>query len=243
MFGQVIPKHADLTILPFRNISFDLTEHDLRFSFSASIVHSEIKVEVDINRLGPNENMHAHSLILDFLQSAVNLVCFERGTLLLPVIEGVELPDGKIQPLLVFLPALAPLCTAFTNADAPFRETSTSPLRWVMRDLISALQPDMVTIGCARAIDGIRNLTSSTAETDRQAWAEMRQKLRMDEAFLRFISNSSRNHRHAKREPMGAETTVEVLTRSWTVMDRYLHFMKRGGVNSLPEDEFPLLKG
>jgi hypothetical protein len=182
--------------------------------------------------------MHAHSCVNQLLQAAINAVCFERGLLLIPIIETVTLPDGKIQPIAMHLPMLSQFCTAYKNDDVPFREIASGPLRWVMRDLVSALQPDMMTISCTRAIEGIRNLVSPTAKEDKQAWAEMHEKLRM-EAFLQFISNSSTDHRHAKYKAMGGETTLEILKRSWMVMDRYLPTCQSSKRSQLPDCQIP----
>ena len=68
----------------------------------------------------------------------------------------------------------------------------------------------------------------------------MRQNLRIEEAYLKFISTHATGPRHGDRVHIPPDITRELAMRSWVVMNRFLEFKKRGGA-PLPASEFPML--
>lgn len=243
MSGRIFPQHHKLTLHPFKGIPVDLEDYDLHMVFDIWVVNSIIDVECTINRLNRKDHAKAQTQALRLIESAVNLVSFKYGIFLFAIIESVTLPDDSKKDIQYSIDGLGELCTSFEhNKYVPVKEVASTNLKYVLRDLIGALEPDMMTINCARAMDGIRNLIADPGVREKVAWEQMRAKLRIDEAYLKYVSELSKDHRHARYVPMFLEDTVPIIRRAWTVMDRYLHFILRGGVDPLPEDEFPLLK-
>jgi len=66
--------------------------------------------------------------------------------------------------------------------------------------------------------------------------------LNLDAAYLKLITDQSVGPRHGDHQYVLGTMTREIATRSWTVMNRFLEYLKRGRA-ALPPDEFPLLKG
>jgi hypothetical protein len=209
-------------------------------TIAVSITNSIIDVDCTINRLGEKEHPYAQACASQIIDSAVHLASFCTGILLIPHIDTVTLPDGEVKNVQAILPDLEKLCTAFNLNGMPIELVLSGPIRWVLRDLVGALESDMTTINCARAMDGIRNLIATPGLKEEKAWAEMRSKLRIDRPYLQFISDQSKDHRHARYVPSG-DVGFSLLRRSWTIMDRYFQYLKRGGKNPLPESEFPVL--
>lgn len=104
------------------------------------------------------------------------------------------------------------------------------------------MSPHTVAVNCARAVEGIRHLIAGEGERPEVAWPLMRESLNVDRAYLEFITSSSTKNRHGHREMLKSLTAREIMKRSWILMDRYLHFLKRSGV-PLTEPEFPMLAG
>jgi hypothetical protein len=110
-------------------------------------------------------------------------------------------------------------------------------------DLILATAiPNHTAVNCARAIDGIRNLIAGNDAKASMAWETMRNALNADQNYVRYISDLSKEHRHAKRTIIAEGELNTALSRSWTLMDRYFHLRIRK-LDYLPSGEFPLLIG
>jgi hypothetical protein len=241
MHGQVLPSNSNLTLPPF-NGGWNLDQHDLKISFTVKITNAKIVADVDINRLGEVENRHAHTAVHQIVEAALSTITYERGALLSFAMETAILPDGTVKPIVMFLRELQQLCTAYPPGQLPLNYISSGRMRWVLRDLANALQPDMTTINCARAMEGIRNEIAPPELKEKPAWALMREKLQIDRPYLKSITDSSKDHRHANFVTMELSEMIVILRRSWTVMDRYFHFFKRGGSDALPLEEFPNLQ-
>src|SRR6185312_11433371 len=109
-------------------------------------------------------------------------------------------------------------------------------------DLIHAISvPHVSSVNCARAIEGLKHLLSTDAMNDKQRWEHMRNVLNLSKDYLSLITKSSEENRHGKRSRVEGDVASDVTRRSWTIMNRYLEFRKRGSADPLPADQFPLL--
>lgn len=68
----------------------------------------------------------------------------------------------------------------------------------------------------------------------------MREALNLHEDYLSFITDQSKGPRHGDIKGGGFLEIRDTIQRSWTVMNRFLEFKKRGD-NRLPLADFPLL--
>jgi hypothetical protein len=141
---------------------------------------------------------------------------------------------------------LIPLCTAY-DASANFSGAfslinSDHNLVMALGDLVDAVKNTSdAPINLARAIDGIRKMIAPGEPIEEQ-WRIMRERLRIDRAYLQPITDISRDPRHGRRKSFTADQIHEIFIRCWTIMNRYLEYLKANR-SELPEHKFPLLTG
>ena len=76
----------------------------------------------------------------------------------------------------------------------------------------------------------------------KEAWATMRNHLAVDRGYVQLLSDQSKGPRHGHRLYVPGETTAMIAERSWTLVDRYFHWL-RGGRVPLDRHFFPELEG
>jgi len=99
--------------------------------------------------------------------------------------------------------------------------------------------PLEIPVNCARAVEGISKLIAPDAKTE-QRWLALRENLNLTRDYVQLISDVSTDPRRGGMKPMSLPQLYEVRNRSWTVANRFLHFMKLGNAR-LPREGFPLL--
>lgn len=261
--GWVLPKALRVSVVPLDRFSWDAAELDLEASFSTTIRNAFVEIVCDLNRYEPGLVSELHKRALDLSRAAVDLVSFATGYGLVVVLDGFAGPDGRRTPLAVHNPELAPLCTAFrlkTTVDAGFAEMcrlvmSDPGLFMALNDLIAAITyPHQAAVNCARAVESIRNHITPPAdpppakpreqrEERDKAWERMRQALRVDETYLRDVTNTSLGPRHGNRKAIPGTQITAVVEKSWRIMDRFLEYRKRGNKDLPATDDFPTLTG
>lgn len=114
--------------------------------------------------------------------------------------------------------------------------------RTVLNDLIQALSSSHAVVpSCARAMEGIRSAITPGSDNREKGWPIMRERLNIDRPYLQFITDKSTGPRHGDRsDAIPASLNVEILQRSWEIMNRFLIYKQRGD-QRLPILEFPLL--
>jgi hypothetical protein len=146
-------------------------------------------------------------------------------------------PYGNKGPIELSDASLPPLWTAFTLTTG-FQDVlgmvfGNMDLAHALNDLIAAItRPHEALVSCARAMDRIKHLIAPAGAKDNNAWQAMRTALRVDEAYLKFITDPSKGPRHGRPGYTPGSVTNEVTQRAWAIMNRYLEFRKAGG--SLP---------
>jgi hypothetical protein len=92
---------------------------------------------------------------------------------------------------------------------------------------------------CGRVADSLARLISPDASRTEQ-WSDLRRKLRVDEAYVRSLSEVSKASRHGDRVEVDAATNQETAHRAWALVGRYLRYRLHG---KLDPDSYPLLEG
>ncbi len=215
-----------------------------------SITNAVVEVRCESNLFGTaNYDGHVHFQAMDIARAVVGSYAYARGLGLDVIIETVIKPDGIKYNIEEKRPDLADLVSAFGPPSAEGKVDIgrmvpiifSDPLIPVaLNDLVSSLiLPQYATINCGRAIEAIRLFI--TPEGDRkQGWAAMQEKLNLHRDYLSFVTEQSKGPRHGNLKGIGFPEIREAVTRSWTVMNRFLEFKKRGDQH-LPLSEFPLL--
>jgi hypothetical protein len=84
-------------------------------------------------------------------------------------------------------------------------------------------------------------MISLTEKDQPRAWAAMQAALNISQPYQKRISALSTSPRHADRSFINGADVTEALKRTWTVMNRFFEYRKRGKKPLVPPD-FPLLK-
>lgn len=245
--GKVFPQVVLVSIDHKPTIKWEAPEVGLTMEFTNHIVDSQVDVECKLNRYTSGDLVPIYMRALDICRASVDLASFAMGYGLTVVVETFVDPTGSKSAVFPKDESLAPLCTAFTLTNG-FDAIHTMVLGdWrlfsVLNDLIEAITlPHVSLVNCARAVERLRHLIASPGSNDKNAWKQMRDALRVDEAYLKFITDHSTDPRHGRPVYVPGNVTTEVTHRAWTIMNRYFEYRKNGS-NPLLANDFPLLTG
>lgn len=246
--GRVIPTSLQISVrIP--QLEWKWLEQNIEFQFRVIIGNSFVNVECELDRYNDTYFDELYKRASDIARTAVNLVAFATGYGLTLVLETFIYPDGTPAPITPQDPSVASLCTSYSlqsekqqDFGAVLRIVAVEPnLFFALNDLVEAITIHHVApVNCALAMDRLKHLIANPGAKNPEAWKQMRETLRIDEAYLKFITETSKDPRHGRPGLTPGSLTSDATRRAWTIMDRYLEYRKRGG-NPLPPDEFPLL--
>lgn len=212
-----------------------------------SIKQSQVRVILDTPHIATvDQESQMCFRALDCARLMTGCYSFITGLGLRVILTKMIKPGGVESPMVTTNPNLAKLSTAYTFNAQSYEQMVLAMGNhiddlFVLNDLIdSILAPHGALVNCARAVEGIRLRMTPEGFTKKQGWEEMRRSLRIDHAYLKFITDQSEGPRHADRSGVNHAEYRMTLERSWTVMNRYLEYKKRGN-QPLPEAEFELL--
>lgn len=235
--GDVLPEPAKISINYDMSVKWVDREIDLRMVFKPRITDSNIDIFCEVSRWHPDVFASVYMRALDLCKAYVDVVGFAMGWGLTVRLHTFVDPLGNSSPLFFNDPCMAKICTAYSLSDG-FDEvlkmvTEEPTLFMAFNDLIGAITlPHASLVNCARAMDRIKHLLSLPGTKDKEAWAAMRSILRIDEAYLKYITDSSAGPRHGRPGHIPGAITREVTARAWAVMNRYIEYRRAG--NSLP---------
>lgn len=247
LIGRVHPSALKISVPNLPSMNWVATDLGFSFGFVVTIQDSNIDVECSLPEYKSEYLAEIHRRAYDICRAAINLAAFSTGYGLVIAFDTFVDGHGTQTPLVMVDAELARLCTAFSGAsgfDAVFRMVASEPiLIRHLSDLIQAITvPHEAPMSCARAMDGLKHLIAAPSSNDNAAWQQMRHALRADMAYLKYITDSSKPGRHGKNARITGAVTTEAVRRSWTIMNRYFEYRKRGGT-PLTETEFPMLLG
>lgn len=254
--------HFKGKVLPYDPSAFVINVNDLptvewndqhtnqKLKITTRIVASIIDVEFEVETFNEQDPSSLLMRAWDLARAAVDLFSFKFGWGLSVSIDTLVKPDGTSStirpeiPLSQYSTALHSTNPAVNNFDVCYRLLVSEPeLFMAMNDLIVSITlPHHASTNCARAVEGLRVLTTSVATPRSQAWPIFQLNLNIDRAYREYITDVSTGPRHGDRTWIPGTTVNEVVTRSWIIMNRFLEFRKRGN-QQLPLNEFPMLTG
>lgn len=244
--GTVLPETVKVTVSKAFEADWPAKDIGLEMHFTLNIENSEINVACEVNRWESDCLVHVYKRAVDMAQSAVNLASFASGFGTTIHMHTVVTPNGEksaIQHRDDYLPSLV---TAFKTGDPNFEQiwgiVATDPaLFMALDDLVKTLAVFHQTpINCGRVLDSLRKIVTPGIDR-KQSWPIFRKNLQCSEDYLQLVTDQSTGPRHGDRSFISGDITTEIQRRTWTIMNRFLEFKKRGN-QPLPESEFPLLK-
>jgi hypothetical protein len=245
-YGSVLPQANALSVPFSTDLRFDDPDSDLVVHISISINESKVVAKCSLSEMSHANFTYAYLRALDMARAIVDVVAFNLGEGLIVLLTEFSEGDGERKAIRINDPTLSPLCLSMVP-EGRFQEIcrlviSNSAIVLALNDLIAAnMNQHLATINCARAVEGLRHVISPGARQS-ASWQGIRTALRLDESYLRLITDNSIQHRHGDRVRIGAPLAKQIIQRSWTVMDRFFEYALRG-YQPLPISEFPLLKG
>jgi hypothetical protein len=249
--GRVFPACYQIS-LSSNPLDWKWEQENLTLHFDCRVEKSIVTVACTLDRYGPEYFAEIHKRAFDVIRSAINLAAFASGVGFNVIFESVINASGQKTMFALQDLSLARLCTSF-SLDSQTGKTpigriwdlvvSDPPLFQALDDLIVSITlPHHAAVGCARAIEGLRNLIATPGATVSQAWEQMRNALQLDRSFLQLITDTSTAPRHGNRNFIPGTTVTEIIRRSWIIMDRFLEYRKRGN-SPLAATDFPVLVG
>lgn len=241
--GHLTPQHTEIEFDHDNEILW--LEADLEFRFRVQIGGGGVLVDCEVGRWDAGVLVEAYRMALELARAPVNLVSFMLGEAVAVSLDELVEPDGRRSALRFNDDLLPPLVTAVDAGDVDYSQVvhflwSNPSLMIALNDLIEAIhKPHAAPINCGRAVEALRRQVCTDAATDAEAWCQFRNRLRLSEPFVRAITDTSRMPRHGNFSFIPGEVTRDVTRRAWIIMNRYLEYMKRGGVVPLPLEQFP----
>jgi hypothetical protein len=245
--GQLFPKGILLSAtLP--DLDWKWEEENLTLKFRTKINNNTVNVECDIEQYRPEHFSELHRGALDLARTATNLACFAHGDGVTCVFEFAILPDRTPSTLRFCDPSLAQYCRSYSLDPSRMQDLQTitdivakePPLSRTLNDVIECITiPHVATINCGRIIYSIRKQIAPGLGA-KQGWPAMHKALNVSQAYQEYISTVSTGPRHGDSAYVSGRVTTEIVKRTWTIMDRYLEYRKRGKT-ILTAPDFPQL--
>jgi hypothetical protein len=244
-------KEGSSVYFPSRGRAIRITEQGSSTPIDFDITIKGGKVVVDCVAEGYNperDSITCFTRALDLANASVNLAAFGMGVGASVIIDRSLDSSGNVRLLVLRDRPLSALCTAFSADSESFDEVLDFVFRDLrlsraIRDLVESIGgPHIIPTNCARSIETIRSIMVPAHVPRKDGWAYMQEHLRVTADYLKIITDHGIGPRHGDIKYVPGELTRVIADRSWTVMNRYLEYLKRCA-KPLPLSEFPLLTG
>ena len=218
------------------------------------IKNSIVEIVVNVSAYQPEYLSYIYARAMNLARACLDLAAFQTGHGMIVVLETFTAPNGIVQAIVTGAPEVAGLCRAFRLPAISAEEKSdwAAVLSLVisepailgsLNDLSQILSTHhQAPTNCGRVLDSLRRAVAPN-ETPKQGWRTLQSLLNSDQAYMQYVSDYSTNPRHGDRETSIPESiTIELMKRTWMLMDRFLAYRKMGSF-PLSARDFPLLKG
>jgi len=186
-----------------------------------------------------------HKTAQHLAQPYVDLATLRLGRAVSLILSHIEWPDGSISEIDKRDSKVEGLTTVLQD-DNSFKQLvgilfQDHQTAIAVRDLADTLrQEHIVEINFGRVMDAICIYFAPPGAKRDKGWEPMRTALHISGPYLRSITDASIAPRHGDQS--GAVTERQTLAvRSWTIMNRFLEYRKRGD-QPLSDADFPLLE-
>ncbi|WP_155803431.1 hypothetical protein [Bordetella sp. FB-8] len=222
-----------------------MEESNITLEFQIEIKNSNVEVICQLEEWRSELWPEIYRRALDLCRAMVDLVGFRKGWGVSVILETRIEPDGEKLSIAQTDDALSKICTAYTLEDGFGKvcaEVIKNPqLFMALRELITAISlPHVSPVECARSMDRLKHLVVKPGTKDGVAWEQFRTTLRIGEDYLRFITDTSKNHRHGHPGYTPGTVTSEVVRRSWVIMNRFFEYLLSGS-QTLDPGAFPMI--
>lgn len=243
--GYVEPRQTfvnaeNLTIITEKDVDADRI-----ITYTLAILDSVVSVECDVDEFNIEDMSRYYTRALELSRTFVNLIALKMGWGFWVHLDTFIEPDGKEDKLTNqsnFLSGIVDSYDINDFDDMYLKIGCDIDLSLALNDLNDALaRPRIASINCARVIDMVKNRLAPNAKDNKAAWLVVQETLNADEDYLQYISTQSTAPRHGKHTYLSSEETKELLIRTWTIFNRFIHSHIHAQ-GKLSEERFPRLK-
>ncbi len=219
--------------------------------FTLVVVDGRIDMECLVSHFTDEDIGYLYARAFDLARACLDVITFGSGQGMTLVLDTFTKPDGDVVPLGHAIHGLAKECTVY-DPLASFGEPrldfgrvlhlvmSEPSLFLILNDLTQNLTtPHQVPTSCGRVLDGLRKLIAPDLDV-KKGWLRMQEFLNIDQEYMGWISAQSLNPRHGDKSFISTPIILEILRRTWAVMNRFIAYRK-GGNQPLPVSNFPTL--
>jgi hypothetical protein len=248
--GRIYPSAMDVSMTNFPSIHWGdpgLTDLGIDARCHVQIENNNVAVDIDLNKFDATEHLTPISMrAYDTVRSAIDLICFASGNGHTFLMETWIDAEGNVRACAPQQPDLALLSTAVmgpVNFHNVVQFVITNPpLFMALRDLIDGItQWHQAPITVARSVERLRHLVLPDEPDRKKQWKRLGELLQLTDSYTKVIRDTSTAPRHGDFTHIPGAIVSDAATRAWIIMNRYLEFRKRGGIDPLPVSEFPLL--
>lgn len=240
--GRIEPEAYALTVDYKPKLKRQETEHSPVVEFEVVVFVGRVRVYATADDI--DERM-AEDLIFaawDVSRIFVETVGFIKGIPYSVSLDRVVFPEGKINFFVFADRSLAEKHDFSINDLEALSDISllSLPDGLLFSDILMTLgKAHYSPIACGRVADSLARLIAPE-EKRVQQWEMLRETLRVDEAFVRSLTDVSKALRHGDRVPVDASTNQETAHRAWALLGRYLRYRLNG---KLDPEAYPILTG
>jgi hypothetical protein len=242
--GRVFPEFMQVTINFTPTVHWKADELGYEVDMVCHVDKSVVDIECTLSDWKVEYFPDLYRRALDICRAKIDVLGFKMAYGLTVLLDTFEAPDGTVTPIALNDPNLVGICTAF-SLEKGFDEVCMLVLQrpllfMAIRELMTAISlPHVSLVECARAMDRIKNMLAPGSK-DKAAWNRMRETLRVEEVFLKYITDASADPRHGQPGHTSGSVTTEVTRRAWVIMNRYLEYVVHGE-KPLDPTTYPIL--
>lgn len=240
--GKIEPEAAPLTLAYRPKLLRQETETAPEAEFEVIVFVGRVRVQVKTSIVDEQIASDLYFPAWDVARTYVETVGFIKGIPYAVSLERVILPNGEVRGYVFGDRSLAATHDFSEDDLEALSDISLIDLKCglIISDILMTLgKAHYSPTACGRVADGLARLISPNASRTEQ-WSNLRRVLRVDEAYVRSLSEVSKASRHGDRVEVDAATNQETAHRAWALVGRYLRFRLNG---ELDPQAYPLLGG
>jgi hypothetical protein len=238
--GRVEPGRLPLSIPGETRIKVSDSELCGDAEFAAKVLNGLVTVSVQADADEDFEALHFHAG--DLCRSMMDVATLREGVAYQCVLSEVRHPDGSETAIIFADRKLAAAATSISAAafdDVLELAIADIQVARLMSDAAVMLSwPHYSPIAAGRIVDGlVRQLTGGRTAGH---WATLRSILRVDRAYVQFITDLATPPRHGDRLYVPGPDNSRLARRTWILLDRFVAYRLHG---PLDPTAFPMLQG
>lgn len=242
--GKIAPEEIPLTLdyqpkfLRQESETADAAEYEVNVS------KGRVQVRVSTSTVDDETARDLYFAAWDVARTFVETAGFIKGIPYSVSLDKVILPGGVVRSFVFGDLSLADTHDFSDDDLEALSDIGVGDLKCglLLSDLLMMLrQAHYSPTACGRVADSLARLISPNAKPQAQ-WSNLREKLRVDEAYVRSLTEVSKASRHGDRVEVDASTNQETAHRAWSLVGRYLRY-RLNGERELDPKSYPTLEG